>query len=891
MDLRLYGLQDLADEGHDACNIAAFCRNPLHPGPCKGWKHTLKAVAPGLHKAVEDTRLERVHARRKERADKATAEGRKAPRVRKLKHEREATKKTGPRDGDGDGKLREGEEGKAGRRVRDERGELLVVTGERGKGNAKAKAALAKWDESGATGEGMTDDEVGLALTGAQANGDYGSAQEIVTEYKKRVLNPDGTRKTKPKGKAGVRSTRTGDDGDDDIVEDDDVDVDVKEPKVLKGDRQRASLGAVVRAGDTGYENKRGFLTGKDRKWLLAEGLVEERDDGRLVATDHGRASHEASIPRRDGEEIGWDGKTASERARELEVAKGAEKARLEAEAKETFLAGIPPLPSDREGGTMADFMGTNVVGARAAGKKLAEGLQKDLGEGTDDFGADVSPAARNWSNRMAEVDRQERGLKQTLARGNWLRAAALADPDNAEQYKALAKENSEAWRIQQTATSRAVDAANAARDELAQAIIGRYAAKGKRKTVASLKIPEAKRDPNPNIYDNPGEDRIRAAAARGDAAIKGLDHNLNDGQQAQAKRVRNGYGAAVVENEKAEAAFTQAQDEERRARGVPSELLRMPSGLRDEKWHAEMDAARVTEKAASERLAKADARRRDSREALRRADVTLVATTDHLREEQAYNGGPRKESSIEREQRERKEGAAELEERRAITEAGVRALASNRTKLRAEAKKRGIEPGRGESDESLVKKVVEHEEARLLRENPPGLGGVKGLDPEVVAEVHRQAVANPHRATPAQQRFTQGGAEKSARRRVERGQIPWAVANAAVHVAQQRGADARGPGGLQAALKLMGLPELPKGTGPSGLRTQEDFTRNGWKRQKVKLSELKAGDLLGGKVITSTSDPNDRGEVAVQGLGMLGMDVERPQPDEETEVWRRDPS
>jgi len=49
---------------HVWCDVDTFCRNPLHPGPCKGWKHTLKQVAPEIHRRIEETRLEQVRVRR-----------------------------------------------------------------------------------------------------------------------------------------------------------------------------------------------------------------------------------------------------------------------------------------------------------------------------------------------------------------------------------------------------------------------------------------------------------------------------------------------------------------------------------------------------------------------------------------------------------------------------------------------------------------------------------------------------------------------------------------------------------------------------------------------------------------------------------------------------------
>lgn len=101
MQLALYGMPELDERGHDACGIATFCRNPLHPGPCKGWRHAVKALEP-----------------EKQRREPAP----KTPAVKTLRAPRKVAapapvRKTGPRDGDGDGKLREGEYVKKAREV------------------------------------------------------------------------------------------------------------------------------------------------------------------------------------------------------------------------------------------------------------------------------------------------------------------------------------------------------------------------------------------------------------------------------------------------------------------------------------------------------------------------------------------------------------------------------------------------------------------------------------------------------------------------------------------------------------------------------------------------------------------------------------------------------
>lgn len=108
MRLALYGMPTLEREAHDACSIAEFCRNPLHPGPCKGWRRTAGVLDADKPK-IEKPKVEKPPAV-KTPAPKKTAAARdwRAPAP-------EPAKKTGPRDGDGDGKLNEGGYEKKGR--------------------------------------------------------------------------------------------------------------------------------------------------------------------------------------------------------------------------------------------------------------------------------------------------------------------------------------------------------------------------------------------------------------------------------------------------------------------------------------------------------------------------------------------------------------------------------------------------------------------------------------------------------------------------------------------------------------------------------------------------------------------------------------------------------
>lgn len=98
----LYGLDEpplflgaFGLDAHHGCDLLTFCRNPLHPGPCKGWKGLLKVVAPGVHKMLEDDRKAKLAKRRAER--KGQGKG---------------------RDGDGDGKKGEDDSKKPKRKPR-----------------------------------------------------------------------------------------------------------------------------------------------------------------------------------------------------------------------------------------------------------------------------------------------------------------------------------------------------------------------------------------------------------------------------------------------------------------------------------------------------------------------------------------------------------------------------------------------------------------------------------------------------------------------------------------------------------------------------------------------------------------------------------------------------
>ena len=67
------------DDAHETCSLVA-CLNPLHPGPCKGWKGTLHSVAPGAWKQIESARVEKANAKRVAKIADLKAQGKPIPK-------------------------------------------------------------------------------------------------------------------------------------------------------------------------------------------------------------------------------------------------------------------------------------------------------------------------------------------------------------------------------------------------------------------------------------------------------------------------------------------------------------------------------------------------------------------------------------------------------------------------------------------------------------------------------------------------------------------------------------------------------------------------------------------------------------------------------------------
>jgi 8-oxo-dGTP pyrophosphatase MutT (NUDIX family) len=74
------GTYALVSFDHSECELSQFCRNPLHPGPCKGWKRHLGYVAPGALHALERARHDKLEQRRKDRVAALLKAGHPVPK-------------------------------------------------------------------------------------------------------------------------------------------------------------------------------------------------------------------------------------------------------------------------------------------------------------------------------------------------------------------------------------------------------------------------------------------------------------------------------------------------------------------------------------------------------------------------------------------------------------------------------------------------------------------------------------------------------------------------------------------------------------------------------------------------------------------------------------------
>lgn len=75
---------------HAECQPGEFCRAPLHPGPCKGWKKRLRQIAPGVADALDKAEKDKKSAPKKANPAKPKAE---SPQERLIKRHQAATAK------------------------------------------------------------------------------------------------------------------------------------------------------------------------------------------------------------------------------------------------------------------------------------------------------------------------------------------------------------------------------------------------------------------------------------------------------------------------------------------------------------------------------------------------------------------------------------------------------------------------------------------------------------------------------------------------------------------------------------------------------------------------------------------------------------------------------
>lgn len=66
------------DDAHDTCSLTA-CLNPLHPGPCKGWKGTLFDTAPAAWHTLEAAKVEKANHVRVKKIEALKAQGKPIP--------------------------------------------------------------------------------------------------------------------------------------------------------------------------------------------------------------------------------------------------------------------------------------------------------------------------------------------------------------------------------------------------------------------------------------------------------------------------------------------------------------------------------------------------------------------------------------------------------------------------------------------------------------------------------------------------------------------------------------------------------------------------------------------------------------------------------------------
>lgn len=738
----LYGLIDIGPEvltAHMLCDLLTFCRNPLHPGPCKGWKHSLRAVAPGLHATMERDRLAKVDARR-------AAAGVESPRVRPLQHERAAAfwrKQASPAP------LKAGEhrtltapDGTRAEIFRTAGGATVQVRDGAGVSRAdltrtfptetqalahlgKVAGKLADEQARGGTGPGRAEGGAPVIPAERQRRLDAVAARtKAAFDRKGQGKGRDGDgdgKKGEGDGKgSGVRSTRTSDGkgaGMETKVTDNTPDPNYVGPsdavlrkaelvgkrvaiQVPDGLKTRRVEGVFKDARHTqGGTSSEIELEGRVKPIRLDSGLEllpdkpkrgapapkpapePKKDDGldRYRTTPEEYRNHfdgytDNELKRAaQGEHVATQGRARKEIIADLAEKRAAQDRKVLEQnladraggsgggSTETRPVGVggnaelteitgkwkgrktPPTPdkkADPKPDVAAEFRrgvpeqpddvpGVSPAASRlhAAQRKIAAGLSKDLGESGNDWAGDVSPAARDWYAKTGTADAAAAKWRGLQSRRAWAGQAAALDPANADAYHQVAEQARADADVAAKDWDAAIADANTARDSLAGAVIARYKAKGKRKTAAGLKLPDARKE---TILLKPTDGRDDLQAAQKD--IQEMTDGFADHPDVAAAAAELGH--AAVEAVKARNEHAAAHGETYEPRRKREELLRTGPGGRDADWEKRHAAAYADQQRVDGRANRADMATRKTTTARGAAEEKLRAAVFQARHE-----------------------------------------------------------------------------------------------------------------------------------------------------------------------------------------------------------------------------------------------------------------
>lgn len=290
-------------------------------------------------------------------------------------------------------------------------------------------------------------------------------------------------------------------------------------------------------------------------------------------------------------------------------------------DAAAEFRRGVPEQPDDVPGVSPAASR------LHAAQRKIAAGLSKDLGESGNDWAGDVSPAARDWYAKTGAADAAAAKWRGLQNRRAWAGQAAALDPANADAYHQVAEQARADADVAAKDWDAAIADANTARDSLADAVIARYKAKGKRKTAAGLKLPDARKE---TILLKPTDGRDDLQAAQKD--IQEMTDGFADHPDVAAAAAELGH--AAVEAVKARNEHAAAHGETYEPRRKREELLRTGPGGRDADWEKRHAAAYADQQRVDGRANRADMATRKTTTARGAAEEKLRAAVFKARHE-----------------------------------------------------------------------------------------------------------------------------------------------------------------------------------------------------------------------------------------------------------------